>query len=271
MSIHAEGNGPSIAKTNESPWYQTAFGKGYLELYSHRNLAEAETAVEMITDRLKLNPDHRLLDLCCGPGRHMIYLAQKVRRVVGLDLSEVLLGQARRYWGEFFEASQVDQPYAMLVRGTMNQLPFEADSFDRVVNLFTSFGYFENEDQNQAVMNEVGRVLVPGGMFVIDHINRATMLDTLQPKSERTLPDGRRLIETRLWDDHSQRVRNNVLCMNPDGSQRQWHESVRVYTPGQINLMLGRAGMRAVDHLGNYSGQSLDDGSSRMIIFARKG
>ena len=270
MNDKNERPGQPNAAPRSAPWYQTAFGDGYLELYRHRDLAEAERAIETIAARLELNPGHRLLDLCCGPGRHMVFLARKVRRVVGLDLSSVLLAQARLHWADFFQTGQAAHPFAMLVRGTMRQLPFAGASFDRVVNLFTSFGYFEDPGHNQAVMDEVARLLRPGGRFVIDHINRPALLATLQAQSERTLENGQRLLERRRWDHRSERVIKDVLCLDPDGRQRQWYESVRVYTLDQIEAMLTRAGMEPVDRLGSYNGEALADESSRMIVFARK-
>lgn len=254
-----------------SPWYQTAFNEGYLELYQHRDLAEAERAVQMIAGRLDLRPEHRVLDLCCGPGRHMVFLARKARRVVGLDLSEVLLGQARRYWTEYFGAVAQDQGPAMLVRGTMSLLPFAEGSFDRIVNLFTSFGYFEEEAHNRAVLAEVGRLLRPGGQFVIDHINRQSLLATLRPRSERELPDGRRLIETRHWSEQTERVTKDVRCLEPGGGERRWHESVRVYTPGQMETMLREAGLEPVGRMGDYEGAAWREDAGRMIVIARKG
>lgn len=217
------------------PWYRRAFQEEYLELYSHRDLSEAARAVEFLTAALALSPALRLLDLCCGPGRHLFFLHGRVGQACGLDLSRVLLARAAEHLRSGFPAegnpAPAPPPPASLIQGTMSRLPLASASFDRVVNLFTSFGYYEDEARNRQVLREIARVLRRGGRFAIDHINREALLARLDPRSERRLPSGALLIEERQWDAAARRIRKRVTRLAEDGSQGSWHESVRVYEP----------------------------------------
>ncbi|HEX3213864.1 MAG TPA: class I SAM-dependent methyltransferase, partial [Actinomycetota bacterium] len=122
-------------------------------------LPAERTAAEVngVVGQLGLAPGARLLDLCCGPGRHAVPLAQLGYRVTGLDLSRPLLARA---------AAAAAGQRVGLVAADMRRLPFADGSFDAVLNLFNAFGYLEDEAQDELVLAEVARVLAPGGRFL---------------------------------------------------------------------------------------------------------
>lgn len=283
-----------MPNTPATPWYREAFQEGYLDLYGHRDLAEAARAVRWLAGALKLEPGLRLLDLCCGPGRHLFFIGQLVREAIGLDLSRVLLHGAREHWhagqsilgsraadrtqpdeqGRVWDlglapADRREQP-ARLIQGTMGSLPFATASFDRVVNLFTSFGYYEEEARNTQVLHEVSRVLRPGGQLAIDHINREALLAGLRPQSERRLPNGRQVREERHWDAQTQRVIKQVTTREPAGGERHWRESVRVYAPEELEQLLVAAGLHPMERYGDYDGRAWSPEAPRLIILAER-
>ena len=108
-------------------WHQRSFGALYPVLYAHRNVEAAAPEAAFAAQRLGLRPDDRVLDLCCGNGRHMVHLLRHTPRVVGLDYSPDLLALASEQLGNS----------AGLVRGDMRAVPFGA-VFDAVTNFFTS-------------------------------------------------------------------------------------------------------------------------------------
>ena len=262
------------------PWYWSAFQEEYLDLYVHRNLTEAARLVELLADVLRLRPHHRVMDLCCGPGRHLVFLARMVREVIGIDLSYVLLRRARAHWLSTMEAHNAtlatpDRRKALFVKATMSRLPLRDGSCDRIVNLFTSFGYYHEETKNQHVLDEISRVLRPpagerpGGMFAIDHINRPALVANLEPRSERSVR-GMRVVEERNWNEALARIEKRVVSHNPRGEIKQWHESVRVYTQEELEGRLAAAGLHVVKRFGDYDGGKLTAESPRMILIARK-
>lgn len=265
------------------PWYRQAFQEDYLEIYLHRDLTEAARAVHFLSEALALRPAHRLLDLCCGPGRHLVFLGKHVGQAVGLDLSRALLDRAHEHWRSLYPvprdgANKDKRAPALLLQGDMRHLPLAAGAFDRVVNLFTSFGYFEDEAKNQAVLEGVARVLKPaptggepGGLFAIDHINREVLLAGLKPHTERKLAGGRLLIETRRYDEATRRVIKDVKFVEADGQVKAWCESVRVYEPDELESMLAQAGLPPYARHGDYDGRPWSPQAPRLIILARRG
>lgn len=244
-------------------WYREAFQADYLDVYLHRDLGEAARAVDFLKSALDLRTEHHLLDLCCGPGRHLVFLGRHVGATVGLDLSRPLLARAREHW----RAILPDRP-PQLLQANMRRLPLAGESFDRVVNLFTSFGYFEDESDNLGVLREVARVLRPGGRFAIDHINRAAMLAGLRHRSERPLPGGGLVREHRHWLEAARRVVKEVEYLAPDGATRAWTESVRVYEPDELEANLAAAGLTPTARYGDYDGAPWSPTAPRLIVIA---
>jgi SAM-dependent methyltransferase len=273
---------PAPARRASLPWYRQAFQADYLDLYLHRDLAEAARAVRFLARALSLTREQRLLDLCCGPGRHLVFLGACVRQAVGLDLSRALLTRAAEHWKEcgmpnaecgineeLSPHSAFRIPHS-LAQADMRRIPFATAAFDRVVNLFTSFGYFEREDDNAGVLREIARVLRPGGLLALDHINREAMLAHLKPQTERVLPDGRHLVEKRRFDEAARRVVKDVICTEPGGGVKAWNESVRVYEPQELEAMLAAAALEPVARYGDYDGGPWRADAPRLILVARR-
>lgn len=156
-----------------SEWFEQWFGEEYLRAYPHRDDEDAERLVGLLDRCGVCRAAERVLDLACGPGRHLTALVRSGASVVGLDLSRALLQAARR------------RGAGTLVRGDMRRLPFRARAFDAVLNLFTSFGYFAADAEHEAVLAEVARVLRPGGRFVLDFLNAQDVRARLVAKDER--------------------------------------------------------------------------------------
>lgn len=267
---------PGAADRGELPWYRHAFEEAYLKVYNHRDQEEARRAVRFLVDRLRLESGHRLLDLCCGPGRHLIPLDQHARLAVGLDLSQALLRRAKRNHRRLYGDCLVDRSCPVLLRGDMQHLPLADGCFDRIVNLFTSFGYFDDEGQNQQVLREIARVLRPtdsnrrGGLLAFDHINRSYLLKHFKARTRRTLEGGEYVEEHRQMTRNQQRVFKRILFTSPQGEHRLWHESVRVYDPDELETMMRRAGLTPIARYGDYDGSDWTPETRRLIIFARR-
>ena len=111
--------------------------------------------VDFIVQAMALHPGARVLDLCCGQGRHLIDLVRRGFDVVGVDYSEYMLDKCR-------EAAAREGIEPQLMRVDMRGIAFNAE-FDAVINVFTSFGYLESDEEDQRVLYAVARALKPGG------------------------------------------------------------------------------------------------------------
>ncbi len=237
-------------------WYRRAFGELYLLVYSHRNEDLAQREIDFLLQKLNLPTGSWVLDLCCGSGRHLRFLRKAGLCAVGLDLSSALLSEAASKRGL----------RGALVRGDMRHLPFER-TFKCVLNLFSSFGYFASDRENERALREMVRVLEPGGWLVVDHINRPYLERTLVPRSEEEFPEGRLVQERRI---SGKRVEKEITWIRKGEEPLHVHESVRVYTRTELEELLQRFGLEVKWWWGGFEAQPLAAHSPRMIAVARK-
>lgn len=239
-----------------SEWYETSFGEDYLIVYRHRDFGGARHEVERMIQWLDLPQGARVLDLCCGMGRHSLALSQAGYEVTGVDLSEVLLREAR---------AQDGSEKVTWIRSDMRELPL-AGGFDAVVNLFTSFGYFEEDEEQVKVLKEVFRMLRPGGRFIIDFLNPAYVASHLVPHSVRE--DGDTLIdESRRIEDGYVKKEILLTSKHSDSPARKYQERVKLYTLEDFRSLIAAAGLKLEAVHGSYDESCYDPETSCRMIF----
>lgn len=236
-------------------WFERSFGQDYLLVYKHRDLQGAYEEVRKMIGWLRLAPGARVLDLCCGMGRHSQALADAGYEVTGVDLSETLLDEARKSDRE---------GRIRWLSGDMRRLPLDSMQFDAVVNLFTSFGYFEEDGEHLQVLREMKRVLKPGGQFIIDYLNSSYVERHLVPFSERE-EDGVTITEKRRIEDGY--VKKTITISDKKGGKRQYLERVKLYRLPQFTDMLQQAELRAIHVYGSYDEMPYDEALSPRMIF----
>lgn len=241
-----------------TPWYVAAFGPGYRDLYPHRDLESARREARWLTDH---GARGRVLDLCCGFGRHTLSLCELGADAFGLDLSPALLAQARELTGTASLAGR-------LVRGDARVLPFAARSFDALVMLFSSFGYFD-ERGDRLVLEEIARVLRPGGTAIFDLMNPPYVRAKLVPESRR-VRNGATIVETRRLEGDGRFVVKHVDVAVAGGESRQWRERVRLYEASEFDELLRAHGLVPRGAYGDYDATAQTDASPRQIRVAQR-
>jgi SAM-dependent methyltransferase len=233
------------------------FDDDYLHFFAEPLEERADAETELIWRLLDLEPGMEVLDLACGHGRIANRLAERGCRVTGLDAVPVFLERARQ------DAAARGVPVAY-VEGDMRSLPWER-RFDRVINWFTAFGYFDDED-NHRVLGEVARVLTPGGRFAVELNNRDWIVRNFQPASviER---DGDLVIDQRTLDPVTGRAVTERTVVR-QGRVRRIPFFVRMFTYTELRDWLLAAGFRAVTGHGDEGGPLTPD-SRRMIAVAQ--
>ncbi|MGG1517029.1 class I SAM-dependent methyltransferase [Paenibacillus oryzisoli] len=240
-------------------WYEQSFGVDYLTVYNHRNGEQAAREVAQMLKWLRLPQQAKVLDLCCGMGRHSLNLAALGFDVTGLDLSEALLKEARA--SDTF--SQVHW-----IHGDMRCIPSTSLTFDAVVNLFTSFGYFEQDEENRKVLLEMDRVLKPRTKWIIDYLNPDVVVSGLVPLSERK-SNGLMIHETRLVEGGM--VKKKIAVYEEESAPRHYIEKVKLYTLADFQRMLRGTSLVIDQVFGDYTGSTyVTSVSPRMILVGNK-
>ncbi|WP_440112128.1 class I SAM-dependent methyltransferase [Paenibacillus sp. QZ-Y1] len=237
-------------------WYKKSFGEDYLLVYKHRDVQGAYQEVHKMINWLKLEPNAKVLDLCCGMGRHSLALADAGYQVTGIDLSDVLLR----------EAEQMDTEHRVSwCHADMRELPLKG-GFDAVVNLFTSFGYFLEDGEQLKVLCAIHRMLRPGGSYIIDFMNTAYVTRHLVPHSVRE-DEGQRIEEFRKIEDGFVQKGIRITDTTSGCEPRIYQECVKLYTREQLGQMLSEAGLRVDQVYGGYDEEKYDEQDSPRMIF----
>jgi SAM-dependent methyltransferase len=212
-------------------WWEEAFRADYLRVYPHRDDDEAKSDVAPLMGYLPgFLRGRRVLDLACGAGRHLRAMTAAGVRPLGADFSADLLAEARRRGSR------------ALVRCDMRTLPFRSASFDAATMFFHSFGYFDTEEEDERVLREVSRVLVPGGGLLLHLPKPIDVRRHLVPRSTREV-DGVKIEEERSIEEDGRRVRKRVT-LSRKGETRSWTELVRLYPRSEVIRMAARVGLR---------------------------
>ncbi|MHC4845721.1 MAG: class I SAM-dependent methyltransferase [Planctomycetota bacterium] len=240
-----------------APWFVEAFTAEYLEVYSHRDEASARTEAKGALNLLRHDGGKgRLLDLAAGAGRHALAFRMLGCDTTCLDLSSDL---TRRCAAQGLRT----------VRGDMRRIPFADGTFGAVASLFSSFGYFEDETEHQATLDEIARVLAPGGSVLLDLMDPDTTAVNLEHQSCEVV-QGKTIEVERAITDDGLRVEKQVRVLRSGSKPRVWHESVRLFTRDDIAALATRARLRVEAVYGDFNGCPHESGETRQLVVMRK-
>lgn len=234
-------------------WFEQHFQEDYLRIYDHRDEEEADRVLSRLYPYLNMQPGQTVLDLCCGEGRHCRWLTAKELRVVGVDLSPVLLQEAVK--------KTLNEPVSYM-RADARKIDFE-NEFDLVINMFTSFGYFSQNRDNERVLELVSRALRPGGQFLLDYINPRHLENHLEPYSQ--------MEKGSLHVEQYRSIQNNKvtkeIIVREGEDERRYTEKVQLYSLEDMEAMLGRNQLSVRHTFGDYDVRPFDSETSPRMIF----
>lgn len=162
-------------------WFESWFDTPYYHLlYNNRDYTEAENFITKLTEELELPQSSKIIDLACGKGRHSVFLNKLGYNVLGLDLSHQSIDFDKQ-----FETSTSLSPAEPKLRFKVHDMrnPIDSEPVDAVFNLFTSFGYFDDETDDKNVFQSVYNALKPGGYFVLDYLNEVYVRNVIVPET----------------------------------------------------------------------------------------
>lgn len=230
-------------------------------MFSARRAAEAARLVESAS-LLRFDRHARVLDLCCGPGLFVVPLARRGDRVTGVDLSPLML---RRAAAACAEAGVT----ARLHRADM--LTFtEPESYDVVLNMYTSFGYFDDPADNARVLRNAHACLVPGGRLVIDLMGKEVLAGWIGRPQVVELDDGAYVVQRDTILDDWRRLRTDWTLVR-DGRAREASITSWLYSAAELAALVEEAGFTDVACYGDLDGAPYDQHATRLVVTARRG
>lgn len=238
-------------------WFESWFDTPYYHLlYSNRDYTEAENFITKLTAELELPQSAKIIDLACGKGRHSVFLNKLGYDVLGLDLSRQSIEHNKQF---------ENQTLIFDVHDMRN--PIDHDPVDAVFNLFTSFGYFDNEEDDKNVFKSVCNALKKDGYFVLDYLNEEFVRNTLVPETTITRGEIDFKISKKIEDRHI--IKN--IRFEADGKSHHFFEKVKLHTLETIKNYAEEGGFERVKIWGNYQLNDFDkDISPRCINLFKK-
>jgi len=230
-------------------WFDTHY---YHLLYKQRDDAEAQYFIDNLVRILQIQPQHKILDVACGKGRHAIYLNQKGFEVVGIDLSANNIAHAKQF----------ENPTLHFVRQDMREV-YQSNYFDVVVNLFTSFGYFDEEAENIRTIQAIAAALQPNGLWVLDFFNTAKVIRQLIPYEIKRIQD----IEFHIHKKVENQVIIKDIYFKDQDQDFHFQERVKAISLTDFEQYFAAAGLQIRHLFGNYHCQSFDEQTSDRMVF----
>ena len=201
------------------------------------------------------------LDLACGPGRHAVALAKEGFRVTGVDLSSFLLQEA----ASLSEEKGVDVEW---VESDMRHY-LRPEAFDLVISMFTSFGYFDDKNDDMTTLRNIYRNLRAGGSLVMELMGKEILARGFLPTTSEELSDGRLLVQRReIFDDWTRLKNQWILIEGERATSFSFHHTV--YSGQELKDSLIDTGFSDVQLYGGLDGTQYDRSARRLVAVARK-
>lgn len=240
-------------------WYTSWFNSHYYHiLYKNRDEKEAEFFIDNLIERLNLATTNKLIDIACGKGRHATYFNKKGYDVTGIDISqksiEHAMLQSTKKKGLIFKVHDMREVY-------------KANYFDVATNLFTSFGYFENESDEQRAINSISKSIKSNGILIIDFMNVNKVINNLVTKEQKIVQGITFNIKRRVEDNY---IIKEIEILD-DNKKYEFQEKVKAFTLNCFTTFVNEAGLEIIDIFGNYSLDRFDTKkSNRLILICKK-
>jgi len=242
-------------KKQETEWFESWFDTAYYHtLYKDRDDTEAQAFMDTLTDYLNLPEGGKILDLACGKGRHSRYLNKIGFDVTGADLSENSINYAKQFENHRlkFEVHNMCNPYPK--------------TFDAVFNLFTSFGYFDDDADNLRTIKAIKADLNEFGFGVIDFMNSEYVIDHLVPEEIKTV-DGIDFYLKR-YVENGYIIKD--IAFTTDGKAYKFQERVRGFTLADFEVLFEQAEVNLLDVFGDYKLGKFNKKSSERLVMIFK-
>lgn len=245
------------------PWHeQDSFWAAVAPvLFTQRRWAHAPAQVEKVIALLGVEPGANILDLCCGVGRHSIELARRGFDVTGVDRTRQYLDYAKKQ-------AQAQGVEVTFVRDDMRVF-CRQEAFDAIINLFTSFGYSEDPQEDRQVLLNAHCSLRAGGVLLMDMMGKEVLARIFRERDWHE-EDGILVLEERKLSQNWSWIESRWIMIK-DGERTELNLSHRLYSAAELISLLHECGFTQVEVYGDLAGSPYDQTAKRLVVVARKG
>ncbi len=243
-------------------WYEDdLFWKTFeSELFNKKKIESAAQEIDLVVELLQLQAGAKILDLCCGIGRHSLELARRGFEVTGLDRTQSYLERART------KAQDENLEVDLVLCDARRFCALE--EFDAVINMYTAFGYFEEPSDDKRVLLNAYASLRPGGKLLIETMSKEVLAKIFQPRQWHE-SDGRIFLrETEVTQDWSWIDNRWILLEN--GRQKEFSFSHRLYCAAELKGLFRQCGFRSVEAFGDLTGAAYDHQAKGLVVLGIK-
>ncbi len=254
----------SMDISENSPWWeQDWFWDTYRPLmFDPDRLEDTPLEVNGIMKLTGLVPGDRFLDSCCAFGRHALEMAERGIRVTGVDRQSGYIEEARK------KAADRGLEIDFVLSSSLDYI--NPGTFDGAMNFFTSFGYFEDQDQEELAVKNICTSLKPGGFFLID-IQGKELLARDYKERDWFERDGYKIfLEYKIKDSWTQLENRWLFIPGEGGKVTEIKFTHRIYSALELAELLSRCGFADVELYGDLGGSPYDEKAKRLIAVGRK-
>lgn len=243
-------------------WYDDdAFWHAFAPtMFRQKQFDAAADEIDCVLALAPIEPGAAVLDICCGPGRHSLELARRGYRVTGVDRTRELLDMARE------KARQEDLSLELLECDARDFS--RPDTFDLAINLYTSFGYFEDQDDDRRMAQGVFEALKSGGRLVMEMMGKEVLARIFTPRNWEEIDDVI-LLQERTLAASWRWIENRWILLR--GAERhEFRFGHRLYSADELCRLLAEVGFAPTTVYGSLAGVPYDQGATRLVVVAEK-
>ena len=248
--------------SNQTPWHEDdRLWKAMEPFFFNPAILEvAATEVDGISEMLEIGAGSSILDLCCGIGRHTLELARRGYRVTGVD-------RTTRYLDVAGKCAQDENLAIEFVRDDMRRFR-RAEAFDAVINIQTSFGYFDDPSDERKTMDNIYASLKPGGRLIMEMLGKEILARTYRPR-EWQERDGRFMLVESIPEGDWAYLKNRRIVIS-DGKAQEFTIRLRLFSAFELTSLMREAGFKTVTCFGGLDKSPYDEKAKRLVTMAQK-
>lgn len=230
-------------------------------LFTKQRWDNTPVEIDNLISILKIQPGAKILDLCCGVGRHSIGLAKKGFSVTGVDRTKRYLMQAK-------QKAKQEKVKISFIQADMREY-CQPNTFDAVINMFTAFGYFENPIDDKRVVKKVYQSLKPGGRFILELMGKEILARIFSERGWEEGENGLVILEERKLSQNWGWIDNRWILIKGN-KRKEFKVSHRLYSAVELTNLLKQCGFKQIEVYGDLAGAPYDQNAKRLVVVAKK-